>query len=369
MSRGLIKFQITLFTLLIIGAGCSHLSIDPATKTALVVEENLVKCFPKSTKYSDGRKVSCEVSAAAYIDGKIYTASDKPVPEPRSSFFVFNSKGSLDDISSFLVSPIFKSIQKTEDMAVDFENKRVFAITGFDRIKTSNHSWDSFNTLFVFEKDNEDEVKVFNKEINEGHVSSLYIRDLLKEAIKRPYFKTEGLAYLGEGKLLIGVREVGGSYKTPENVIKVYQLRFKEKNGEFFAEGKLEELFSVDPLTLNKELPLSLSSIEYNRKDNSLFMLTSYELAENDEAIGAFLWKASLNNIKDKTLKLTPVLDKNGDQVHFAHKAEGLTILPGNKVLVVHDDDRVKGRKEITNPKTQFHRPRHKFAYTIIEFK
>ena len=51
----------------------------------------------------------------------------------------------------------------------------------------------------------------------------------------------------------------------------------------------------------------------------------------------------------------------------FAHKAEGVTVLDSHRVLIIHDDDRVVGRKHVENPETQFFRQANQAAYTIVE--
>jgi hypothetical protein len=50
----------------------------------------------------------------------------------------------------------------------------------------------------------------------------------------------------------------------------------------------------------------------------------------------------------------------------FAHKGEGVTVLGDDFVLVAHDDDRVLGRNNVTNPETQFSRAVNQAAYTLV---
>ena len=126
--------------------------------------------------------------------------------------------------------------------------------------------------------------------------------------------------------------------------------------------------YDFDPSKYAKELgykDIAISSIEYNKYTNSLFLLTSYESAIDgeitDESVGAFLWELSLEKLWNNQ---DPGLLIN---IHFAHKAEGITIINKNKMMVIHDDDRVLGRENITNPDTQFFRQHNQNAYTILE--
>ena len=61
-------------------------------------------------------------------------------------------------------------------------------------------------------------------------------------------------------------------------------------------------------------------------------------------------------------------MKNTSDPLLFAHKAEGVTVLDADRILVIHDDDRVLGRERIENTETQFNRRANQAAYTIIEF-
>ena len=54
--------------------------------------------------------------------------------------------------------------------------------------------------------------------------------------------------------------------------------------------------------------------------------------------------------------------------LRFAHKSEGVAVINKNRIVIIHDDDYVMGRKIIENPETQFSRLAHQAAYTIVEF-
>ncbi|MDB2447396.1 hypothetical protein N9W79_02090 [bacterium] len=350
-------------------SGCTHLSISGELGSAAVIEEGLSECFPEGLRLANETLASCEASAAAYIDGDIYVASDKALALPRSAFFKYSATSSRKTVGTYLLGPIFSSVKKTEDMAVDHASGTVFSTSGFDRVKKASHSWDSFNSLIAYKPGSEEDVKVFNKEINDGHVSSLAIRDMLRETLGTPYFKVEGLAHLPNQTLLFGIREMGDSYKEFSPVVKVLTSSYEIKEGSYILKDNMELLFDVDLKTLGVKEKVSLSSLEYNSSDHSLFILTSYEQNGSDEGLGAYLWKASLDKISNQKLRLTPINGEDGKVLHFPHKAEALTIMPGNRLLVVHDDDRVTGRVKITDSRNQFFRPRHMYAYTLLQVK
>lgn len=350
---------------------CSHLDVDSEGYIAKKVSSGLSKCFQaglKQPSYS-AKLARCETSAVSYFNGAVYVASDKNLDSPRSAFFKYFDAKKLDEVNAYLVDPVVTGVRKIEGMSPIYGQRKIVVTTAFDRVKQTSHKWDPYNTIFVFDPNNENHIKVFNKEVNDGYVSSLSIRAMLKDAIGYPYFKIEGLASIPGNRLLLGVREVGQTYKEPVPVIKVYVLNYHIKNDEYFTTGKIEELFSVDPKKLGMKEKLSLSSIEYNPADHSIFLMTSYEHSKTDTGLGAYLWRVELDKIENKRTTLIPIRDMTGSQIRFAHKAEGMTIMPGNKLLVVHDDDSVVGTKDISDPQNQFFRPLNKFSFEVLRFK
>ena len=67
---------------------------------------------------------------------------------------------------------------------------------------------------------------------------------------------------------------------------------------------------------------------------------------------------------KNFTVKAKPVVGEDGRVIRFDHKAEGITILPENHLLVIHDDDKVVGKKG-----SDFYRPLNTFFYSVLELK
>jgi len=353
-------------TTVFIFAGCTHLSIKSSKNVANISETGLIECFPAAVS-KEKKKLSCEASATAYHDGGLYVVSDKQMATPRSAFMKLDNHDRMNRIKSYLRGPVFENVKKIEAMAVDHSSGLIFASTGFDRVKESNHSWDSYNLLMAFDSKNELDVKVVNEELNEGYISSMSIRDALERAIAETYFKIEGLAHLPNKRLVFGVREKGSSYKNFESVIEAYIVSYSYQDGKILISDEIKPFFKIDSKKIGVEQSVALSSLEYNSYDNSLYMLTSYETSETAEGLGGYLWKIRLDNISDLKAVAEPVFDLNGNVLHFKHKPEGLTILPSNRIFVVFDDDRVVGNKIITDNKNQFFRPINSFAYVILE--
>jgi hypothetical protein len=189
------------------------------------------------------------------------------------------------------------------------------------------------------------------------------------------YFKIEGLAALPNRQLLFGIREFGVSYKSFNYSVKIIATNYEIVNGTVVLAHEFKLIYEIDPELLHPitHKTVALSSLEYDPINHRIFLLTSYENTSNnavtDEDIGAFLWVLTPDDLKNN-LPPTVVLDANTSlPLHFAHKAEGITVIDKNTVLLVHDDDRVCGRVPLTNSETQFYRKANEMAWTLVKFK
>ena len=213
-----------------------------------------------------------------------------------------------------------------------------------------------------FSADNTVDVRVFDKEISDGYVSSLKLRQVLKDAIGTDYFKVEGLAFFDEGSLLVGIREKGKSYKDFSPVVEVYRISYQVLDGEYLIKGDADLFFKIPNKSFGVDKPLSLSSLTFNKDSNSLFVLTSYEIGSTSKDIGGYLWVVNLSEVENKIATPLPIKNRKGDLIEFNHKAEAVTILPDNKVLIVHDDDKVTGERHRLLQALKY------FLYSILDF-
>lgn len=355
---------------LLFGQGCTHLDIRGDVVNQGLTKSGKSSCFPNTLTTKKNAPFYCEASAVAYHDGKVYVASDKNVASPRSSFFMYRNIDSLDEVDSYLTGAVFAGVRKVEDMAVDRENQLIFATTSFDRIKEKSHKWDPYNTLFAFKPDDVNSVFVVNEEITDGYVSSLSVKQLIEDAVGSKYFKVEGLAVLPGNKIVFGIREQGQTYKDFRYVSMALVGSFVIRDSKIFMTEKLEILFDYTEDVSKVKNNLGLSSLTYNSYDHSLFMTTSYE--ENEvptiEGLGAYLWKVSLSENSRKAKKLMPVLNSEGEMHRFTHKSEGIAIIDKNRLLVVHDDDRVLQSSFRDGVSTKPIRQPSEFFYDVVQF-
>lgn len=348
---------------------------------AVVKRRGLVDCFPAGTMRAKRRGVpaTCETSAVLFDGKHVLMASDKDIPGTgRSAVFQLDydaSKPFLLPQSSrrYRTHKAFLASRKYEDMTVAPNGRLFFATTGFDRVK-ANGKWDKYNRLLYWWK-GQRKVHVLKASLRDPKTGRIPLRDRIGKLLRNaefpngmPYFKVEGLAALPGNKLLFGIREWGGHYKAFQYSIKLLAMSYHvDKRGivRLRNDGQLVYDFSLRAIkTLDKRV--ALSSLEYDRFHKQLYLLTSYETTSTARGLGAYLWRLSLSDIKRNrpaTLAKTPA----GKPLHFAHKAEAITVIDKRTLLVVHDDDRVLGSLPVRDPTRDFVRKRHQAAYTFVQ--
>lgn len=342
-----------------------------------IVLRGVFDCFEEGLQTDKGETVYCETSAVVFVDTQIIFASDKPIPgDGRSSVFSFPYAGSgqIGDARTYLTAAPLLSAIKYEDMTLTLDGQYVIASTGFDRVRKNSNEWDGYNTLLVWPVGNPDQVKVVAVTTNEGITSSVRLRDRISQALTTsefpegvPYFKVEGITTLPDNRLLLGIREMGAFYGDFDYVVKILAAPYEIVDGEMTLTGDFKKIYDFNPTTECSicQKTVALSSIEYDKYNDRLYLLTSFETKETDECLGAYLWTLSLADLEAKRAPALVLNDVNHPLL-FAHKGEGVTVLGRDSVLVAHDDDRVLGRDNVMNPETQFSRAANQAAYTLV---
>ncbi len=351
-------------------------SIDASPPLIGKIEaRGLISCFTPDLKTPSGEPVSCEASAIAFTGSQLILASDKPVPgEGHSAVFSvdYSGSGPIESPPVYFTSAPFLTAVKYEDMTITPDGKYVIATTGFDRVKSDSNEWDGYNTLLSWPVNDPAAVAVIEASSNNGISSSRGLREKISRALAStefpdevPYFKVESLAAIPGGKLLFGIRELGVRYDKFVYTFKIISVPYEIKDGEFSL-GDFSLIYDFDTDRLSAANPsAALSSIEYDRFHDRLYLLTSYEINETDEGLGGYLWTLTMADLKNgQAPRLVRTL--NGDAVQFAHKPEGITVLGERLLLIIHDDDRVLGRDVVENPETQFSRASHQAAYSLV---
>ena len=183
-----------------------------------------------------------------------------------------------------------------------------------------------------------------------------------------PYFLIDGLAVIPGNKLLFGIRSMGATFRDFDHVVKIVGVSYEIVDDTLILADDFELVYDYDPSGRPELLQtIALSSIEFDKHGNRLYLLTSFEVPDaDDEGLGGYLWTLPISDLNANAAP-TLVLKANGNPLLFAHKAEGIAVVSQDRVFVVHDDDRVLGRETVENPETQFSRERHQGAYTVVE--
>ncbi len=341
-----------------------------------IIQRGAIDCFKKGLTTSEGALVYCETSAVAFTGDRLIIASDKPVPgHDLSAVFsvAYAGSGPIEGQLTYFTADPFTTAVKYEDMTITPDGKFVIATTGFDRIKNDSNEWDGYNTLLSWPVDDSGSVNVIAATSNNGVTSSLGLREKISQALlspefpdEVPYFKVESVAAIAGHQLLFGIREVGAHYDRFVYTFKIISVQYKVNNGVLSLAGDFRLIYNLDMDSLSgAQQSSALSSIEYDPFHDRLFLLTSYETEEKDEGLGGYLWTLPLSGLSNGQAP-SLVQTETGNGLQFAHKAEGITVLSEQLVMVIHDDDRVLGREVIENPETQFSRAAHQAAYTLV---
>lgn len=341
-----------------------------ASVTASIETENLFSCCDPRLKMPDGKPVWCEASAVLYEDGFVFVANDKDMPGKLSPVFRKRWNEFTNDKvqPAPLLAKAFLAGKKYEDFASNGEY--VFLTTAFDRVKPGSTEWDAYNTLLYWKRGDEGNPQVLAPDASDK--TSVAYREKFSQVLSQnrpafpngmPYFKVEGLAVM-DTLLLFGIREEGEKFDKFDYRVRIVAVPFaiqKSGKGErIVLKDNWRVVTDFDPNAV-AGLPkaIALSSLEYDRRRNIFWMLTS---TENEGQLDAYLWTATPDAVMNNR-PFTLVRDSKGQPLHFGHKAEDLTFLDRHHLLVIHDDDRVLSK---VGEKT---RQSNQAAYTVVKIK
>ncbi|MBC3786404.1 hypothetical protein [Spirosoma utsteinense] len=337
-----------LAVVLLLTAGCKTTRLPSSFKpVAASTDTGILNCFVAGTTLQ-GETVWCEASAVAFDGRNLLFANDKDMPAQLSPVFAKTPATLADSTQAptYLMQPAYAAGRKYEDFAQTPDRKFVLLTTAFDRTKPGSSDWDGYNTILYWPTGHEQQPHVLAPD--DTSRTSIAYRTKLARALATsefpegaPYFKVEGLAATDQ-QLLFGIREVGESFKRFKPVDKIVAVSYTVENTATGARIRLNDDWRViadfDPAQTEPTLPkpLSLSSLEYDPGRHCFWLLTSIETSSQ---LDAYLWYCTpADLLANKPFSL--VRDAQGQPLRFGHKAEDLTILDKNRLLIIHDDDR-----------------------------
>ena len=387
------KIFIFFFISILLGCNEQKSNNEQIQNYAIIKKEGTLECFKRINDYLSCESsavdppVNCEISAVTYYNQKLVLGSDKNFPDHASSqspiFEIAYPSSNTIQISP-IENPEISNAQKFEDFTISPDQEFIFAITAFDRerlkeVEDYDKDFDRFNNLIYWKTGDAGNAKILHDTTRYGIHSSVSLRRKILKAMNNStfnlpvkdikHFKIEGLAYYSSNRLLLGIREIGEDYMNAKYTFLILSVEL----GDNFQIQSIKVLYFTPQSQLADITDtLGISSLEYNPKTKNLYVLTSYEPRGNvekcDENIGAYLWVLPQDSLVNNG---SPVIIRNPDQtpIHFAHKAEGISLIDDNTFFIVHDDDRITGRSQVTDPKNQFKRYHNQAAYSIVELQ
>jgi len=329
----------------------SFISISFAqNKSAKITTSGYFNCFTNGLMQEEGKPYTCEPSTVVYNKGEIFVANDKAFPNNNSSFFSFKFRENIKcKTRNYYNTPLFYYVNKYEASTITTDKKFLVFSSAFSYPASHPKNGKKYNTAIFVNANNVTQGNVLHigKDTTKN---SIDIKYRLKNALKSDkfpngpnYIKVEGLTALPNNKLVFGVREIGNEYNDFDYSITLIQFDYEVINDAIQLKDKVSKIYKFTPdSSININTPLGISSVEYNAFDGNIYFVTSYELSEDSEKRGAYLWYLSL---EDFNLGKKPnlVMNSNNKPLNFKHKIEGLTIIGKNKLLLIADDDRVTG--------------------------
>lgn len=358
-------------------------SADLKGRQGKIMQDGSFECFPVGTLNDKEEILNCETSAIVYYGDKIIAASDKQTPP--SAFFELSytqDNGFDANKVKHIENDVLNSTRKIEDFSIAPDGVLVVGTTAFDRYDPEKTKWNAYNSIVYWDASKDTKVKLAHatkaKEGKNIYPSSVTLRQSIEAAFKADnleipaYYKIEGLAIIPGNKILFGIREMGKTYQDFTYQIKIISADY------VYAKSELEIMnfrivYDFDASTIKGlNHPIALSSIEYDKFNDRLYILTGYEHNEEGEnkpeKIGAYLWVLPMQDFKEKKAPQLVMKSKNHPLL-FAHKSEAVTVIDKNTVFIINDDDRVTGDSKISNKETDFSREPNEATYYIVRIK
>ncbi|MEZ0608693.1 hypothetical protein ACAW74_09265 [Fibrella sp. WM1] len=351
---------------------------QPKTKhiRASVGLEGFSVGFPDSVK-AGGKPFWFEASAVLYDGRSVLIAHDKPMPNGQASVGVWENPDALNrqQPPTYFTHNLFKRAIKYEELAQTPDRKWVFLTTAFDRVKEGSNAWDTYNMLLCWPAGKPSQVRLLGgaPTISDSVNTSVALRDKISSAIALSdldyfglvrYFKIEGLTATAN-RLFFGVREEGNSFQDFKPVVRILSVPYQvlgnggDQHVELTGDFSLLGTINVAEQTPEKLAgPLALSSLEYDPVRKLFWIITTHESGEN---VGAYLWTATEAELSLGTMTL--VRTPAEEPLYLTHKAEDMTFLTPNTILLIHDDDRLPTRvaDKVRQP--------NQSAFTVMEVK
>ncbi len=351
-----------------------------ATIEGKVLHTGIIDCFEEGLLNPDGTFVFCEASAVTKVDNRLLIAIDKPVPANKGLSTVFSvplSEIHADKINrthiQYALEQAFQNVIKIEALT-QTPDKRFFATTAFDRIKSSTPDWDGYNALLTWNSTEFENLQYLDSTTTGGFTSSKNLRKAFQKVLTTnafpngvPYFKIEALAALPGNRLIFGIRELGESYLKFDYTFTLIETSYTPTADGIVIHPDFKRIYDFQPFMEGQ--PLGISDLIYHADSKSLLALTSYEESVADESKKKFytyLWVLPLSKMTAQEAPL-PIRTASGTALQIPYKGEGICFLDDKTLLIIHDEDRKPSTVRLAATTTT--RQPHQAVYSIVRLK
>jgi len=346
----------------------------------IVLEAGLINCYPKDALDEVGHPLLGSPSTVVFDGQRLIFGNDKnPEDTFLSPVFTIDFPHLQINLQKsplhYLTYPLFKNPLKYESATLTLNGKIVIMSGCFGTLQPSVSSQANCyhnHTLISFPVGHPEKVSVVAPFTTpEGTLCSLPVRKTMEKLLCTPAYPTgmpfinvEGLACIPGNRLVFGVRQIGENWSKNTNTILLMAVTYQIINEKVILFNDFEILYQINPHALLKTpAPLGLVALEYDKYNNQLLLLTTYEIDDHgtNDKIGTFLWTLSLD---DLLAQKPPILVKTpeGKPLFFPHKLEGLTLVEKDTLFLVADDDHI-----FLHPDNTPYRHKNQAVYFIVK--
>lgn len=314
----------------------------------------LLNCFP--AEYSTGEKPACCEPSAGVMDGDLLLmASDKAVPEAKSSILQVKLNGEL---AGTIDSPLINRMEKIEALSRTSDHAWTVASSSFSYYIPDQAKYNRYSMLVAWPTGKPAEAQLIFPKLVDGEESSIGLNDAMRAALKNEkfpngpdYFKIEGMTLTSDNKILFGVREQGAAYEDFDYSRTILAMDYQIVDGKFTVSGNITKLVDLQVPAMDgvPGYP-AVSDLAFDEVHDILYVLTSFEgsdtpcpWSETENGLGGLLFYIPYDQLAAGQLR--NVIDDTGAMVRFSRKSEGVALLPDKQLAIIYDDDRDLGKE------------------------
>ena len=362
-------------------------------KTMLkTIKCGLLDWIPKKYDCCDGKESAqisgvtvCPTRSKKCRDYEVFFANERKTENPHvSPIFSYRFDGCNFDERNcplYYNDEVINSAAKYEDMSRTYD--QIVANTSFAKDEPE------FNKVVYWPRCDPTQVSVLGTGAQDPATvtDSLQLKSLLLTFLD-DHFGNPGLAFMRlrglaciddvhscttelTGTMLFGFSQLGVCEETAKNTCFVVSMTYSIQNGKIILNDDPKVVIEVDvnyQACMNHLYPgykdlISLSGLEYDYCRKMIHVLTSYknkyDLSADRYDMGGYLWTSAWHPFKKVAGPLELVRNcKTQRPFVFCHKPEGIAVIDKNRLIVVHDDDKV----------LRGGRYPHQFFYEVLEF-